>query len=131
MKTTSKPEKAKDFNALTSRIETREQAEKVIKDTAVTAYVMAALQGVLGYFIAGPVALVDAVLYAAIGFALHKTKHVAAAIALFLLSLFAVFQTVSNMVGDGGGRNILLAGVMAYVSYRAVRATQYLRNSKN
>ncbi len=105
-------------------IETREEALKVIKDASNGFYFFAGLQIVLGYFIMGASAIVDGVIFAVLAFLLRKFNSMVIAIFLLLLSVAGIVITGINRFGGGtGGRNIILAVIMVWVSVRAIQAT--------
>ena len=106
------------------KIETREEALKVIKDSSNGFYFLAVLQIVIGYFLLGASAIVDSVILAILAFLLRKFNSMVVAILLLLLSLAGIVVTGINRFGGGtGGRNIILAVIMIWVSVRAVQAT--------
>ena len=120
------PTPAKNIT-LVGKIETAEQAEKIIKDVGNAFYVVAGLQLLIAFFLSA-YAILDAVFFAILGFLLKKTKHVAVAALLAVLSLVSVAVTLNNQINDvEGGRNIYLAILLAWVSVRAVQATLKLR----
>ena len=122
------PVPPKKKNAWYGKIETKEEALKVIKDTSNGFYFLAALQIVLGYFIMGREAIIDGVIFAVCAFLLRKLNSRAVAIILLLLSVSGLVVTGINKFGGGtGGRNITLAVVMIWISIRAIQATFGLR----
>ena len=105
------------------KIETKEDALKVIKDTAIAFYVVAALQIVLAFFI-GLGAIIDGFIYIVLAFLLQKFNSKIVAALLLVITGIGVVFTFMNRFGDGqGGRNIFLALVMIWASIRAVQAT--------
>jgi cobalamin synthase len=119
-----KPKKRDIF----SKIETREEALKTIKDTTIGFYFIAILHIVLGYFVGLPV-MIDGVLYAVLGFLLQKFNSRIVAVLLLIVSGIALITTVINRFGGGtGGRNILLAIIVLWASIRAVQATFKLQS---
>ena len=122
------PVPPKKKNAWYGKIETKEEALKVIKDTSNGFYFLAALQIVLGYFIMGTEAIIDGVIFAVCAFLLRKLNSRAVPIILLLLSVGGLVVTGINKFGGGtGGRNITLAVVMIWISIRAIQATFGLR----
>lgn len=117
----SKPKKK---NPWFGKIESREDALKVIKDSSNAFYVIAAIQAGIGVFLA-PSMILDGVIYAVLGFLLRKFNSRIVAVLLLLFSALAVFATVSNQFGrDGtGGSNIVLAVIILWAAVRAVQAT--------
>lgn len=109
---------------LFSKIESREDALKMVKDATLGFYLVAGIQAVL-FFIAGGSALVDAVIYAVCGFFLRRFSSRAAAVILLILALVVTGVTLANKTGAniGGGNNIFLALVVLWAAIRAVEAT--------
>jgi predicted ferric reductase len=109
---------------LFSKIETRDDALKAVKDTSMGFFVVAALQAALS-FLVGFSVLVDAALYVIGGFFVRRFHSRVAAVALLLLALVAAGVTVANKLGEnlGGGNNILLAVIVLWAAVRAVEAT--------
>jgi hypothetical protein len=114
----------KKKSGLFSKIESRDDSLKTIKDTSMAFFFVAALQGVLGYFIA-PSMIIDAVMYAILAGALLYWKSRVAAVLLLLLGGAAVVMTALNRFGvtADGGNNIILALIIAWAAIRAVEAT--------
>ena len=111
-------------NTWFGKIETTENALKVIKDVSNGFYFLAVLQIVLGYFIMGTSAIIDGVLFAVCAFLLRKFNSRVVAIILLLLSVGGLVVTRINQFGGGtGGRNLFLAVIMIWVSIRAIQAT--------
>lgn len=105
------------------KIESKEDAIKVIKDSSTGFFGLAAIQFALGLVI-GMEAITDGVIYAVLALLLRKFNSRVVACLLLLLSLVAVVVTgINKFSGGGGGRNVFLALIMIYVSVRAVQAT--------
>ncbi|MEI6660241.1 MAG: hypothetical protein WCK91_02355 [bacterium] len=122
--TTSTDSKPPKKNAWFGKIETKEEALKVIKDSSNGFYFLAALQIVIGYFLLGLPAIIDGVIFAVLAFLLRKFNSMVVAVLLLLLSVGAVVVTAINQFGGGtGGRNTILAVIMIWTSIRAVQAT--------
>ena len=118
------PVPPKKKNAWFGKIETRDEALKVIKDTSNGFYFLAALQIVLGYFIMGTEAIIDGVIFAVCAFLLRKFNSRVVAVILLLLSIGGLVVTGINKFGGGtGGRNLFLAVIMIWISVRAIQAT--------
>lgn len=118
----------KKKNAWYGKIETKDEALKVIKDASNGFYFLAALQIVLGYFIMGTEAIIDGVLFAVCAFLLRRFNSRVVAVILLLLSIGGLVVTAINKFGGGtGGRNIILAVIMIWTSIRAIQATFGLR----
>jgi hypothetical protein len=107
-----------------SKIESRDEALKMVKEASMAIFAIAALQAALSYFF-GISLLVDAALYAIGGFFLRRFNSRAAASLLLALALVGAGVTVANQLGEslGGGNNILLALILVWVVFRAVDAT--------
>lgn len=117
---------------LFSKIRDFDDAQKMTKDAAYGFYVLAALQGGIGFFLA-PSMLIDAAIIALLAFFLHKFKSRIAATLLFLLSLLIIFSTFQNKMGGGGegGNNVILALIALGMGIRAVEAAYKYHKYKN
>jgi len=117
-------EVTKKKKALFSKIETREDALKAVRDCAGGFFVVAAIQGVLGALLF-PSMIIDAVLIAVLAFILRQWHSRFAAVVLLLMSLVILGITVGNRIGltSQGGGNIFLAVLMVLVAFRSVQAT--------
>jgi apolipoprotein N-acyltransferase len=111
-----------------SKLESREDALKLVKDTSSAFFVIAVLQAALAYWI-GLSILFDAVIYAVGGFFLRRFNSRVAAVALLVLALVGACVTVANRIGAnlGGGNNFILASIVLWAAVRAVEATFKLR----
>lgn len=108
---------------LLSKIETKDEATKIIKDCSNAFLVLAAIQ-IIGGFVIGDGLIFDGILYLILSLILKKLNSRIVAILLLLLSLFSVVITAINMFGGGqGGKNILLALLTTWAGVRAVQAT--------
>jgi len=120
------------FSSLMSKIETAEDAHKVVKETSLGFFVVAALQTAIGVvFMKNPWGLVDVTIMVVGALLLRTFNSRAAAVVLFLLALTQAGSTLANMLGvpfGGGGSNILLALVMMWIAYRAIQATFKLKS---
>ncbi len=107
-----------------SKIESRDEALKMVKDTSRAFFFVAGLQAILSYWIGFGV-LVDAAIFAIGGFFLFRFNSRAAAVALLLLALLSAGVTIANKAGAniGGGNNIILALIILWAGIRAVEAT--------
>jgi len=107
-----------------SRIETRDDALEVVKVASFAFFFLAALQLVLYLAVHSTAALVVATVLAAGGGALFLHSRAAAAL-LFGLSCIEALATVATVFGahPGMGSNVFVAGLMVWVSFRAVQAT--------
>jgi hypothetical protein len=118
------PMPPKKKNTWFRKIETRDEALKVIKDASNVLYFLAAFEIVLGYFIMGVGAIVDGVIFAVCAFLLRKFNSRVVAVILLLLSIGVLIVTGINKFGGGsGGRNLSLAVIKIWVSIRAIQAT--------
>jgi len=117
-------ETAKKKYSLFSKIETREDAMKAIKDNAGGFFAVAVIQGLIGAFLA-PALIIDAVLIAVAAFIMRQWNSRVAAWALLLMSGLILATTVGNRLGmtSQGGGNIFLAALMVWISIRSVKAT--------
>lgn len=107
-----------------SKIESRDDALKVVKDSSTGFFVVAAL-GAAASFLVGSSILFDAVIYGVGGFLLRRYNSRAVAVVLLLLSVASAGITLANKAGAnlGGGNNIFLAFVILVMAIRAVDAT--------
>lgn len=113
------------WSSMFGKIETEEQALQVIREASKGFFWLAGMQAVLALLIY-PAAVLDAALYAILGYWLRKSNSKVAALLLLLIALGALGVTVMNRLGVGegmGGRNIFLAVIVFWVSVRAVQAT--------
>ena len=119
-------EKEKKKRWLT-KIENREDALKMVKDTTtgffVVAGIIAAISFVLGFSL-----LIDAALYTVGAFFIRKYNSRAAAVMLLILASVSAGITLANMTGAnlGGGNNLFLAIIIFWAAIRAVEATYKL-----
>jgi len=115
-----KPKKAGWF----SKIKDRDDAVKVAKDCGMAFFVIAAIQGAIGVWIA-PVLLIDAAIFAVCGFFIRRSYSRTAAVIALLLGLVTVVTTFMNRIGEsvGGGNNIILALIVLWAAIRSVEAT--------
>lgn len=111
-----------------AKIESRDDALKVVKDTSMGFFFVAALQAALS-FLLGFSIIFDAVIYAAGGFFLRRYNSRAAAVVLLILAVVGAGVTFANKAGAnlGGGNNIFLALIILWAAIRAVEATFKLR----
>lgn len=107
-----------------SKIGSREDALKVVKDSSNALFVVAAIQAALA-FIVGFSVLFDALVYAIGALLVRRFHSRAAAIVLALLAVASAGVTVANRAGAhlGGGNNIVLALIVLWAAVRAVEAT--------
>jgi hypothetical protein len=107
-----------------SKIQSREDAIKIVKDTSMAFFVVAAIQAGVS-FLLGFSGLFDAAIYAVGGFFLRRFNSRAAAIVLLVLVGVVVAVTFANKAGAnlGGGTNIILALIVLWAAIRAVDAT--------
>jgi hypothetical protein len=116
-------------NSWFSKIESREDALKVIKDTSSAFMVIAVIQAILSYFV-GTSILVDAIINMGGAFFLRRFNSRVAAVVLLILALITIGVTIANMLGAklGAGGNILVAIIVLWAAIRAVEATFKLHN---
>ena len=117
-------EEKKKKSSMFAKIESRDDALKVIKDTSIGFFFIAALQAGLGFFIA-PSLMIDVVLYAILAGVLLKWKSRIAAVLLLLLAAVTLAMTFLNMVGVTalGGNNVFLGLIIFWAAIKAVEAT--------
>ena len=107
-----------------SKIETRDDALKAVRDCAGGFFVVAGLQALIGALLA-PSLIIDAIILAVLAFLLRQWQSRVAAVLLLILSVLILGMTVGNRLGvtSQGGRNIFLAIIMVLVAIRAAQAT--------
>lgn len=115
-------------NSWFSKIENREDALKVIKDTSTAFIAIAILQAILSYFI-GRSILIDGIINAGGAYFLRRFNSRAAAVVLLIVAAVSVGITIANLLGAelGTGTNILMAIIVFWAGVRAVEATFKLR----
>ena len=106
------------------KIESREDALKVTKDSAGGFFVAAAIQGGIGVFIM-PSFLIDAAILAMLAAILRTWSSRVAAVLLLLMSAAIAVITLLSKFGfmEKGGSNIFLALLMLFAAIRAVQST--------
>ncbi len=119
------------LNALHGKINTKEDAIKVIKEVSSGFIGLGIIIGLIGIFLEISM-IIDALLFVVLGLVLKYTKSRVPAILLFLLSVIAFFSTLVNFGSrnPSGGRNILLAILILWTSIRGVQATNKLAKSE-
>lgn len=107
-----------------SKIESREDALKVAKDTSMAFFVVGGIQAALSFLI-GYSVLFDALIYVGGGFFLRRFNSRIAAVVLLVLAVVGAGVTFANKVGAnlGGGNNIILALIILWAAIRAIEAT--------
>jgi len=117
-------QKKKGWKAWFSKIESRADALKTVKDASTAFFFLAALQAALS-FILGFSILFDAAIYAIGGFFLRRFNSRVAAVILLVLAVVGAGVTFANKAGAdlGGGNNIILALIVLWAAIRAVEAT--------
>ena len=107
-------------------IDTREEALKVVKESAIAFVVLGAISGSIALAMPQMRGLLwDAMLMILLAGALYQWKSRAAAVALLVLATLSAVVTVANMIGvmNKGGTNIVLALIVVWAAYRGVQAT--------
>ncbi len=120
MSTTSSKKK----NSLFSKIESRADALKVIKESAIAFVAIGLLQVAAAIFLF-PELFFDAVVNIVLGLVLMFLKSRIAAVLLLLWSGAAVVITVLNMFGitASGGTNVIMSLIIFWAAVKAVEAT--------
>jgi uncharacterized membrane protein HdeD (DUF308 family) len=111
-------------NSWFSKIESKEDALKVIKDTTTAFIAIAVLQAILSFFV-GHSILIDGIINAGGAFFLRRFNSRVAAVVLLIVATISVGITIANLLGAelGTGTNILLAIIVFWAGVRAVEAT--------
>ena len=122
-------EKEKKKNWIT-KIESRDDALKMVKDTSMGFFVYAGIM-VVASFALGFSLLIDAAIYAVGAFFLRRYNSRGAAIVLLIITSIGAVVTLANMAGAnlGGGKNIFIAAIFAWAAIRSVEATFKLHGS--
>jgi hypothetical protein len=108
------------------RVESVDEARKMIRDSAMAFYAIAGIQAVVSLLL-GLSTVVDAGLFAGLAFWLQRRKSRTAASLLLCLAALSVLSTASNQFGGGtGGRNVVLSVIVLWSAVRAVVATYKL-----
>ena len=116
-------------NTFFGKIETKEDALKVIKEASTAFMVLGGLEIVVGLLISID-AVVDGAIYLTLAILLRKYHSRAVAVILLLLaslSMTATFLTKAGVI-DGIGSNIFLAIVVFAIAIRTVYATFKLKS---
>src|SRR5262245_27260633 len=117
---------AAQSSAWSLRVDTVDEAKKMIRESAMGFYAIAAIQAVVA-LVLGLSMLVDAILFATFALWLQRTNSRIAATLLLLLSAIAIVTTAINKFGSGpGGRNIMLSLIILWLALRAAIATYKL-----
>jgi hypothetical protein len=109
-----------------SKIETRDDALKAIKDASGGFFVLAGIQAALGVIVLKQYSMLFDVAVLVVGAAfLRWFNSRAAAVVLLLLAVVGAGVTVANKFGLalGGGNNVILAALMVWAGVRSVQAT--------
>ncbi len=110
--------------SLFGKIDSREYALKIVKDSSIGFFIVAVIQGGVGYFV-DPYSIIDGILYAILAAVLWKWHSRISAILLLLLNTGVAILTVLYMFGvtDEGGTNIFLSITILWIAVRSVEAT--------
>ncbi|HNW40506.1 MAG TPA: hypothetical protein PKN08_01250 [Opitutaceae bacterium] len=111
-------------SGLLSKIESREDAARTIKEGAIGFIFIGVLHIVIGMWLL-PGVIADGVFYAVIAGFLWRWKSRIAAVLLAMVAVPNVVVTLLNRIGvtNLGGGNVFLAVIVAVVSVRVVEAT--------
>ncbi|MEK7511706.1 MAG: hypothetical protein AAB575_01700 [Patescibacteria group bacterium] len=105
------------------KIDSREDAIKIIKKSSSFFLCIAAIQIVVG-LLAGISVLITGVIFLILGILLRKYNNTIIAVLLLFLSALAIIATVTNVVGGSqGGTSVLFAILLFFTSIGALRAT--------
>jgi len=126
-------EKQNSEKIIPGKIDTRAEAEKIIRDTSIAFFLVAAMQIIFGLFIPHTAMIVDGVIFGLLTYFLRHYKSKAAAITLLVFSLVTIAVTFINLIDEQrrGGSNIFLAAIMLYLSIRALMAVNKITGIKN
>ena len=105
-----------------SKIDSREDALKTIKDSSKGFFFVGGLQIVIGLFLA-PALIWDGFLFIVLAGILLKWHSRIAAVCLLIISLGSLATTILGRIGViEGGRNVILAIIILVASIKAVEA---------
>jgi len=108
------------------RVESIDDARKMVRESAMGFYAIAGIQAVVSLLL-GMSMLLDAVLFAGLAFWLQRRRSRVAASLLLGLAAISIVITAMNQFGGGtGGRNIVLSVIVLWAGVRAVVATYKL-----
>jgi hypothetical protein len=107
-----------------TRLESREDALLLIRQSVFGFWTLAVIQGCVGFFLT-PRLFYDAILFAALAGVLMRWKSRVAAVLLALFSAAVFASTILNLlnVTQQEGTNIVLATIFAFATIRAVETT--------
>ena len=108
-----------------SKIATRDDALRTIKDASNAFFILAGIQLVAALALQQYWNITDAAVLAILAFLLRRFASRLVAVALLVLALLEAGVTVANRLGvmAQGGRNLLLAAIVLWAAVRAVQAT--------
>jgi hypothetical protein len=125
---------AKSKSKWFAAIATREEALKIINETAMGFFAVAAIQAVLGLVLmnansnVGAEVLIDVPLYVVLAAWLKWGRsHTAAVLLLVVASISAVTTVLGQLKIMDGGKNMVLAAIVLWAAIKAVEATFKLR----
>lgn len=118
---------AKTKKTLFAKIESREDAIKAVKEYSAGFYVLAAIQGAIGFFLTSSM-IFDAILLAVLATVLRIWNSRVAAFLLMTITTIGLVVTASNRFGTpildgGGGKNIILALLAFWFAIKSIEAT--------
>ena len=122
----NKPKK-KNNSGLFSKIESKEDALKTIKDTAIIFIVLGIFNILVGFNSEVKLGLIDGVAYLTLAVILWKWNSFIASIILLLFTLLALFGMLTS--GSAGGLIFMI--VIIIIAVRSVEATYKLKKNGN
>lgn len=107
-----------------SKIENREDALKVIKDTATAFIAIAIIQAILSFFVGSSI-MIDAIVNMGGSFFLRRYNSRVAAVVLLVVAAIGLGFAVATLLGFKLGieSNILMAIIVLWAGIRAVEST--------
>jgi hypothetical protein len=110
-------------------IQSREEAEKAIKETTWVLYGLGALTVVVSYFVLHSL-IFDGFIWIVLGFLLSIFKNRVVAATLLLFAVFTFCTTILAAAGVvEGGTNIYLAAALVAIAYRVWQAVSFLKKN--
>jgi len=116
------------FVAIYHKIDTKEKAEKVLKESVLAFFFISFLMILAGFFL-NKSYFIDFAIVAILAFFLFMTSSRIVAILFVLWATGGIVMTILNILGQTyGGTNIFLAIITLWIAIRTVQATFFLKS---